>query len=89
MRETNDMWLATNFRLRRANDFQALETFALTEATCIRHDAMRSAVVGCAVPLLSSFQVKMQKGGLSMDAIEVWPSTQKPPNPLAQPARRS
>ena len=31
MRETNDMWLATNFRLRRADDFQALELFALTE----------------------------------------------------------
>eukprot|EP00439_Symbiodinium_sp_Y106_P081025 s643_g19.t3 len=43
MRESNDMWLATNFRLRRADDFQALETFALTE-------------------------VRMQEGGLSMDA---------------------
>ncbi|CAE7256220.1 unnamed protein product [Symbiodinium pilosum] len=67
MRETNDMWLATNFRLRRANDFQALETFALTE-------------------------VKMQKGGLSMDAIEAlmkWQPEQmaamlegRPPPPL-------
>jgi len=67
MRESNDMWLATNFRLRRADDFQALETFALTE-------------------------VRMQEGGLSMDAVEAlmkWQPEQmaamlegRPPPPL-------